>query len=235
MARGGGLDDAGARPHYHGHRERLRERFRDAGADALADYELLEMLLFRAASRADTKPIAKALLARFGSFAEVLSAPTERLVEVDGVGEKMASEIRLVHAAAQRLARADVRRRDAISSHEDLLAYCRATMAFAPREQFRVLFLDKRNHVLKDELLQEGTIDHTPVYPREVVRRALELGATALILMHNHPSGDATPSRADIAMTRQIVEAAKPLGIVIHDHVIVGRDGHTSLRASGDL
>src|SRR5262245_35351149 len=216
--------------HYHGHRERLRERFRDAGAEAVSDYELLELLLFRAIPRRDVKPLAKNLIATFGSFAEVISAPIARLAEVKGLGTIAITELQIVHAAASRLARGQVRKRPVLSSWSNVIDYCRTTMAFAEKEQFRVLFLDKRNQLIVDEVQQTGTVDHTPVYPREVVKRALELSATALILVHNHPSGDPTPSGADIEMTRTIVDVAKPLGIAVHDHIIVGRDGHASLK-----
>ena len=219
-----------APPHYHGHRERLRGRFRDAGSDALSDYELLELVLFRAIPQRDVKPLAKALIARFGSFAEVVAAPRARLKELKGVGEAVVDELKVVHAAAGRLARGQVRKQPVLSSWGNVLDYCRTAQAFADKEQFRVLFLDKRNQLIADELQQTGTVDHTPVYPREVVKRALELSATALILVHNHPSGDPTPSRADIQMTRAIVEIAKPLGISVHDHIIVGKDGHASFK-----
>jgi DNA repair protein RadC len=217
-------------PHYHGHRERLRERFLGAGSDALADYELLELVLFRALPRGDVKPLAKDLIARFGSFAEVVSALPERLAEIKGLGQAAITELKVVEAAAHRLARGQVHKRLVLSSWSSVLDYCRTAMAFADREQLRVLFLDKRNRLIADELQQEGTVDHTPVYPREVVKRALELSATAVILVHNHPGGDPTPSRADIEMTKQIVEIARGLGIEVHDHIIVGRDGHASLR-----
>ena len=221
---------AEAPPHYHGHRERLRERFRAAGAEALSDYELLEAVLFRAQPRRDVKPLAKALIATFGSFAEVISAPVARLAEVKGMGEASITEIKLVQAAAGRLLRGEVRKRPALSSWSAVLDYCRSAQAFAEKEQFRVLFVDKRNQLIADEVQQTGTVDHTPVYPREVVKRALELSATAIILVHNHPGGDPTPSRADIEMTRQIIEIARGLGIAVHDHIIVGRDGHASLK-----
>ncbi|GLS77235.1 DNA repair protein RadC [Oharaeibacter diazotrophicus] len=217
-------------PHYHGHRDRLRARFREAGADALPDYELLELVLFRSIPRQDVKPIAKALIARFGSFAEVLGASEARLRAVEGVGEATILDLRIVQAAGQRLARGSVMKRPVLSSWSAVLDYCRAAMAFEETEQFRILFLDKKNAVIADEVQQTGTVDHTPVYPREVVKRALELAATAIILVHNHPSGDPTPSRADVQMTKQIVDAAAPLGIVVHDHVIIGRDGHASLK-----
>lgn len=217
-------------PHYLGHRDRLRARFAHAGADALPDYELLELVLFRAIPRRDVKPLAKALIQRFGSFAEVVSAEPNRLAEVDGVSQGVISDLKLIEAAGHRLARGAIAARPLLSSWAALLEYCRATMAFSPREQFRVLFLDKRNHLLADEIQGHGTVDHTPVYPREVARRALELSATAIILAHNHPSGDPTPSAADIKMTREIIAILDPLGIIVHDHVILGRDGHASLK-----
>jgi DNA repair protein RadC len=217
-------------PHYHGHRDRLRTRFREAGADALADYELLELVLFRAIPRRDVKPLAKALLAQFGSFAEVVAAPRTRLEEFEGLGGAAIDEIKIVQAAANRFTRGEVKRKTVLSSWSSVLDYCRSAMAFSEREQFRILFLDKRNQLIADEVQATGTVDHTPVYPREVVKRALELSATAVVLVHNHPSGDPTPSRADIQMTKQIVEVAKPLGIEVHDHIIVGKEGHASLK-----
>jgi DNA repair protein RadC len=228
-----GFKDAAAKPHYLGHRERLRRRFRDAGADALPDYELLELILFRAVPRRDTKPLAKAILAQFGTFAEALNAPEERLKEVPGLGEAAITEIKLVRAAALRLVRGEVLERPVLASWSQVLDYCRASMGFEAKEQFRILFLDKRNQIIADEVQQKGTVDHTPVYVREVVKRALELSATAIVLVHNHPSGDPTPSRADIEMTKQIVSSAKNLGIVVHDHIIVGKQGHASFRGLG--
>jgi DNA repair protein RadC len=218
-------------PHYHGHRERLRERFLAGGNAAITDYELIELVLFRALPRRDVKPLAKDLIARFGSFAEVVSAPRERLAEIKGLGEAAITEIKVVEAAAHRLAHGQVQKRPVLSSWSSVLDYCRSAMAFADKEQFRVLFLDKRNRLIADEMQQKGTVDHTPVYPREVVKRALELAATAVILVHNHPSGDPSPSQADIAMTLEIIAVAKPLGIAVHDHIIVGKDGHASLKA----
>ena len=223
-------DRAEASPHYHGHRQRLRARFLQAGAEAVSDYELIELILFRAIPQRDLKPLAKNLLARFGSFAEVISAPVERLAEIKGLGEAAITELKVVQASASRLARGQLQRRPVLSSWSNVLDYCRTAMAFAEKEQFRILFLDKRNQLIADELQQTGTIDHAPVYPREVVKRALELSATAIILVHNHPSGDPTPSRADIDMTKAIVEVAKSLGIAVHDHIIVGKDGHASLK-----
>lgn len=217
-------------PHYFGHRQRLRERFRMAGPEAITDYELLELVLFRAIPQRDVKPLAKELIAKFGSFPEVVSAPPRRLAEHKGVGESVITELKIIHAAATRLARGELRKRPVLSSWSNVINYCRTTMAFADKEQFRVLFLDKRNQLIVDELQQVGTVDHTPVYPREVVKRALELSATALVLVHNHPSGDPTPSHADIQMTQTIIDVARPLGIAVHDHIIVGKEGHVSFK-----
>jgi DNA repair protein RadC len=227
-----GFGEAPIKPHFLGHRERLRERFHESGAQSLPDYELLEMILFRAVKRGDTKPLAKALIAKFGSFAEAVSAPRERLMEVDGVGDAVATEIMLIRAAALRLMKGEIRSRPPLDSWTAVLDYCRAAMAFNDKEQFRVLFLDKKNQLLADEVQQEGTVDHTPVYPREVMKRALELSSSAIILVHNHPSGDPTPSLADIDMTRKIIDAGLKLGIVVHDHVIIGRKSHTSFKGS---
>ena len=193
----------------------------------------MELILFRAVPRRDTKPLAKAILAQFGTFAEALNAPEERLKEVPGLGEAAITEIKLVRAAALRLVRGEVLERPVLGSWSQVLDYCRASMGFEAKEQFRILFLDKRNQIIADEVQQKGTVDHTPVYVREVVKRALELSATAIVLVHNHPSGDPTPSRADIEMTKQIVSSAKNLGIVVHDHIIVGKQGHASFRGLG--
>ena len=229
----GQLDDAGGVPHFHGHRDRLRARFRDGGGAALADYELLELALFRALPRRDTKPIAKALLKQFGTIAEVLAAPAARLKEIDGIGDAVVVELKLIRAFNERIAGDAVRKRPVLTSWSTLLDYCRTAMAFEDREQFRILFLDKKNGLIADEVQGLGTVDHTPVYPREVIRRALELSATAIILVDNHPSGDPTPSRADISMTETIVGVGKSLGIIVHDHLIIGRDGHASFRGLG--
>ena len=201
----------------------------------MPDYELLELVLFAAVPRRDVKPLAKALIARFGSFAEVIASPRERLIEVDGVSDGVAAQLKIVAAAALRLSRTQILGKPALTSWAALIDYCAAAMARSQREEFRVLFLDRRNVLIADEVQSTGTIDHTPVYPREIVKRALELGATAIILVHNHPSGDPAPSRADISMTREVVDAAKALKIVVHDHVIVGRKGHASLKALGLL
>ncbi len=220
-----------ARDDRHGHRDRLRHRFETGGDTALADYELLELILFRLIPRRDTKPIAKALLKRFGSLSGVLGAPANLLREVPGVGAGVATDLQVVAAINRRMQRADVIGRNVLDSWSAVLAYCQAAMAEQQREQFRILFLDKKNALIADEVQQSGTVDQPPVYPREVVRRALELSATAVILVHNHPSGDPTPSRADIAMTHKVVEACTPLAITVHDHIIIGRNGHASLKA----
>jgi DNA repair protein RadC len=237
-----GVGDAGrvfvgeaAEPHYLGHRDRLRERFLVGGADSLPDYELMELLLFAAIPRRDVKPLAKALIAKFGSFADVIAAPRERLLETEGIGEGVVTQLKIVEAAALRLSKTRLIGRPALSSWAALLDYCAAAMARASREEFRVLFLDRKNILIADEVQSAGTIDHTPVYPREIVKRALELGASAMILVHNHPSGDPTPSRADIEMTREIAAAAKPLKIAVHDHLVVGRSGHASFKSLGLL
>jgi len=221
--------------HASGHRERLRARFRKAGIDGVQDYELLELVLFRAIPRRDVKPLAKDLIAKFGGFAEVLAAPIERLVEVKGVSESVAQELKIVQAAAIKLTQERILKRPVISSWNDLLSYCRASMADEKIELFRIMFLDKKNILIADEVQQRGTIDHTPVYPREVVKRALELGASAIILVHNHPSGDPTPSTADVEMTKQIINAAKVLNIRVHDHLVIGHKHHASFKSLGLL
>ena len=216
--------------HYHGHRDRLRQRFKTKGSEALEDYELLELQLFRLIPRRDTKPIAKALLEKFGSLAQVFGAPAARLQEVKGIGESVAHDLKLVSHISQRMLKSELRDKQLLSSWTAVIDYCHSAMAFEEREQFRILFLDKKNVLIADEVQQTGTVDHTPVYPREVVKRALELSATAIILVHNHPSGDPTPSRADIDMTQLIMDTAKPLGITLHDHIIIGKDGHVSFK-----
>src|SRR3984885_3940758 len=218
------------RPHYHGHRERLRARLLQAGPEALPDYELLEFLLFAANPRGDTKPLAKALLKRFGGLAAVLGAAPESLAQVPGMGDASAAQLLAVRAAGLRLLRAEVAERPVIGSWQKLLDYCTAAAGFAESEEFRLLFLDRKNALIADERQQRGTVDHVPVYPREVVKRALDLGASAIILVHNHPSGDPTPSHADVQMTQQIIAVAQPLGISVHDHIVVGKEGHASLK-----
>lgn len=221
------------KPHYLGHRRRLRERFLKGGAEALGDYELLELVLFLAQPRRDVKPLAKRLLARFGGFAGVISARPEALREVPGLGEGGVAALKSVQAAALRLVREEVAERPVIGSWDKLLAYCRASMGREQIEQFRLLFLDRKNRLIADELQQTGTVDHAPVYPREVVKRALSLGASAIIMVHNHPSGDPTPSKGDIEMTREVAGACEKLGIELHDHVIIARGGHASLKSMG--
>lgn len=221
------------KPHYHGHRMRLRDRFANTGPEALADYEMLELLLFRAIPRRDVKGLSKTLINHFGGFAEVLGAAPERLAEQPGMSETSARELKIVHAASLRLLQAGLMNRPVVSSWSALLDYCRAALAQEEREQFRVLFLDRKNRLMGDEVQNRGTVDHTSVYPREVLRRALELGASAVILVHNHPSGDPTPSKSDIDMTREVITAAQALKISVHDHIIVGRKDVVSFKALG--
>jgi len=222
-------------PHYIGHRKRLKERFMKGGQGAIADYELIELLLFLAVPRRDVKPMAKALLERFDSFAEVISAEPARLKEVSGVSDNVVIAFKMIREGALKLSQEQILGKPVVSSWQALLDYCRASMAFHNKEQFRILFLNRKNILIADELQQEGTIDHTPVYPREVIKRALELGASALILVHNHPSGDPTPSRDDIEMTKEIDEAGKKLGVTMHDHVIVAKGSYSSFKALGLL
>jgi DNA repair protein RadC len=227
-------------PHYHGHRGRLQERLLQGGAEALPDYEILEILLAASNPRGDTKPLAKKLIDNFGgTLAGVLSADPEAIGTVEAEGRRLRSAgiamLKAVREAALRLGRSELSERDVINSWDRLIDYCNANIAHSKVEEFHLLFLDRKNALLKHIRQQRGTIDHTPVYTREVVKSALELGASALILVHNHPSGDPTPSQADIAVTRDIVKAAKPLGVTVHDHLIIGRGRHTSLRDMGLL
>ena len=223
------------KPHYHGHRQRLRERLIDKGGETLADYEVLECLLFAGQPRGDVKPLAKALIQQFGSLGAVLAAEPRALSQVTGVGAASVAALKATEEAAKRLTREELIERPVLSSWDKLLAYCRTIIGREEVERFHLLFLDRKNQLIADETQQRGTVDHTPVYTREVVKRALELGASALILVHNHPSGDTTPSRADIAMTQEIVEAARKLGIAVHDHVIISKSGHNSFRSLGLL
>lgn len=222
-------------PDHSGHRERLRQRFLAGGPDALPDYELLELLLFYAIPRRDTKPLAKRLIKRFGSLAGALAAPVPALVAESDVKSNVAILLKAVEAAAIRAAREQVLNQPVLSSWDKVLDYCRASMAHDSVEQFRLLFLDSKNKIIGDEVQQRGTVNHTPVYPREVVKRALELGATAIIMVHNHPSGDPSPSKADIEMTRAVADVAAKLGITVHDHIVIARAGHASLRSMGLL
>lgn len=224
-----------AAPDHAKHRERLRERFDRAGAAALADYEMLELVLFRAIPRRDVKPLAKLLLREFGDFNHVVSATTARLVKVEGMGEAAARELKIVEAAAHRLAQARVLGREALSSWAALMSYCKTVMAHREIEEFRILFLDRKNVLIADEAQARGTVDHVPVYPREVAKRALELNASAMIMVHNHPSGDPTPSPADIEMTGRIAAALEAVGVTLHDHVVIGKETDASFRALGLL
>ena len=228
-------DAAPAKPDHLGHRQRLRARFLAGGADALADYEMLEMILCLAIPQRDVKPLARKLLARFGGLAETLTADAETLMTVAGIKENAATAIKIVQAAAERLAREQVMDRPVLSSWDKLLDYLRIAQGHNMTESFRLLFLDRKNVLIADEGQQSGTVDHTPVYPREVVKRALDLNASALIMVHNHPSGDPAPSRADIEMTRQVRDALRAVGIALHDHLVIGRRGHSSFKAMGLL
>src|SRR5262252_2690901 len=221
-------------PHYYGHRERLRQRLVSAGAETLPDYELVEVILFASNPRADVKPLAKDLLDRFGGIAALLSADPSALASA-GLGLAGIAALKAVREAALRLMRSELQERPVVGSWDKLIDYCNAQIAHNKVEEFHILFLDRKNVLIKHERQQRGTVDHTPVYPREVVKRALELQASALILVHNHPSGDPTPSKADIAVTKDIVKAAQPLGLTVHDHLIIGRGRHTSLRDLGLL
>jgi DNA repair protein RadC len=226
-------ENANVQLHHVGHRDRLRERFANAGPDALQDYELLELILFSVIPRKDTKPLAKILLGRFGGLLGVMSASVDELKNIDGLSDSSAVQLKAFHALTQRMLLEEIRQKPILNSWQKLLDYCRISMAHEPREQFRIVYLDRKNQLIKEEIKQVGTIDHVQVYPREVVKRAIELSASAIILVHNHPSGDPTPSQADIAMTKEMVAAAKTLDITVHDHIIIGRDGHSSFRALG--
>ena len=222
-------------PHHHGHRQRLRKRFMDTGGEGMPDYELLEMLLAQSIPRRDVKPLAKTLIDRFGSFAGVIAADPIQLAAVKGMGEAAVAGLKVVRAASVRLLQLQVEGQNAINSWDRLIEYLTAAMAHERVEQLRLLFLDRKNVLIADEVQQRGTVDHTPLYTREVVKRALELGATALIIVHNHPSGDATPSDGDVAMTREVKDALENIGITLHDHIVIGRNGHESFRARGLL
>jgi DNA repair protein RadC len=217
------------------HRQRLRARFMQGGADPLPDYELLELVLFRAIPRRDVKPLANALMERFGDFNRVVTAPEARLRDIAGVGDAVIVELKIIEAAAHRMARSKIMQQHVVSSWDALLDYCHTVMAHRETEQFRVLYLDRKNVIIADEEQAKGTVDHVPVYPREVAKRALELNASALILVHNHPSGDPTPSQADIDMTGQVLAACAALGMTLHDHLIIGKSTELSFRSEGYL
>lgn len=227
------METSKPKPHYHGHRDRLRARFAQKGADSLADYELLELYLFRSIPRRDVKPIAKELIAKFGNFAEVIAAPIEQLTEIKGVSEKVALDLKILRAAATKLGQESILGRPILSSWSALLDYCRSAMQFEATEQFRVLFLDRKNRLIADEVLGQGTVDRAPVYPREILKRALAHESTAIILTHNHPSGDPTPSQSDIDITKEIVQACKPIRVAVHDHLIIGRNDIVSFKTLG--
>lgn len=218
-----------------GHRKRLRARFLVGGAEPLPDYELLELFLFRCLRNGDVKPLAHRLIDTFGDFNRVLSAPMERLTEVEGIGPEIALDLKLIEAATHRMSQGRVLKRPVISSWNALLDYCRVTMSHRETEVFRILFLDRKNVLIADEIQGKGTVDHVPVYPREVIKRALDLNASALILVHNHPSGDPTPSTADIAMTEDILRACEVVGVTVHDHLIIGKSREVSFKSEGYL
>lgn len=220
-------------PHYHGHRDRLRARFLENGPEALQDYELLELVLFMAIPRRDVKPLAKDLLKKFGDLPSLMNAPVEELLKIEGVSENTATAIKAITATANRMMKRELMAKPILNSWSRLMDYCVSTMAHETREHFRIIFLNKKNEMIADEIQGSGTVDHTPAYPREIMKRALELGATALILLHNHPSGDPKPSQADIDMTKLIIRAAEPFEITIHDHVIISRNGYTSFKNLG--
>lgn len=223
-----------SKPHYFGHRERLRDRFLRVGKDAFADYELLELILFRAIPKGDVKPLAKSILEHFdGDFNSALTAPANELLKIDGVGPAIVGEMKIVEAVAQRLAQSRVLHKNAVSSWDELMHYCKSVMAHREIEQFRVLFLDRKNFLIADEEQGRGTVDHVPVYPREVVKRGLELNASAIILLHNHPSGDPSPSQADLDITNQIIQACDSVNIEVFDHVVIGKGEDFSFRANG--
>lgn len=230
---GGTLPKAEKKPHYSGHRDRLRERFLHGGIDALAEYELLELILFMAIPRRDVKPLAKELINKFGNFASIINAPDSELRKITGLSDGSITALKIIKASSHFLLSQELKGQPVINNWDKLIKYCTVTMAHETREHFRLLFLNRKNELIADEIQQSGTIDHTPAYPREIMKRALELGATAIILVHNHPSGDPNPSQGDIEMTKNIIEAGKPFSIVIHDHVIVSRNGHKSFRALG--
>ncbi|MBT5039193.1 MAG: DNA repair protein RadC [Rhodospirillaceae bacterium] len=221
--------------HYIGHRKRLRERFAKSGADGLADYELIELLLFGALPRSDTKPLAKRLCDRFGSISAILAAEPRALAEVEGAGKAVIHSLKLAEAVSLRALRDQVVERPVIATWNSLLDYCKAKLAHQMNEQFNILFLDNNNSLIADETQQKGTVNHVPLYPREVIKRALELNASAIILVHNHPSGDPSPSPADIEMTEEVCEAGQKLGVTLHDHLIFSRTGHSSFKSMGLL
>ena len=232
IVEGDGADDSAAQKLYHaGHRGRLRQRLLASGKGELPDYEILEMVLFSSHPRGDVKPLAKELIKRFGSLAKVLNASSENLISVKGVNESAAAQFRAVQEAAERLLKGDVLEKPILQSWKALIDYCRASMGYLKKEQFRILFLDRKNMLISDELQEAGTVDQTPVYPREIVKRALQLEASSVIMVHNHPSGDLAPSKADVTVTKKVEVALGTVGVVLHDHVIVSSKGHYSFKS----
>ncbi len=221
------------KPHYSGHRDRLRERFVQSGSDALQDYELLELVLFMAIPRRDVKPLAKALLTHFGGLSEILNAEQEELKKVDGISDTTATALKSITALSHRAMKQEIMKKPVLNNWTRLIDYCHSTMAHEKKEHFRILFLNKKNELIADEVQQTGTVDHTPAYPREIIKRTLEVGATALILVHNHPSGDSKPSQADIDVTNQIIRAAEPFKIAIHDHIVISKNDYSSFKNMG--
>ncbi len=228
-------DQAEAVPDYLGHRARLKQRFLKSGADALADYELIELLLFLAVRRRDVRPLAKALLRRFGSFAGVVNAPAGQIKEIDGLGDSAVIALRTAQATAVHLLRSELKGRPVLGAWNKVIDYLKADMAWRAEENVRVLYMNQKNVLIADELLHQGTVNQAAVYPREIAKRALELRATAAILVHNHPSGDATPSATDVDLTRVVRDALKAVGVALHDHIVVARDGTASLRDLGKM
>lgn len=227
------LDQLSENHKNKGHRQRLKDRFRKGGEMALADYEMLELLLYTAIPRRDVKPLAKTLIDLFGTYAEVISASPERLAEVNGIGDNVITTLKLIEASAQKLAQGVILDQPILSNWQSLIDYCRIKLAHKKKEEFHILFLDRKNRLIADEMQQKGSIDHTPVYPREVIKRALELQSTAIILVHNHPSGDPSPSADDLEMTKRIARAGEELNIRLHDHLIISKSGHTSFKTMG--
>ncbi len=221
--------------HYIGHRQRLKNKFIERGADSLADYEILELYLFRTLPRRDIKPLAKILIEEYGNLSAIISTPYEKLIKTKGIGERTALDLKILQATSLRSSQSALLKKPILASWSALLNYCKSAMQHEAREQFRCLFLDKKNCLIKDEIMSIGTVDHTAVYPREIARKALEYHATAFIMVHNHPSGDVTPSRPDIIMTKKIVEASKALNIIVHDHLIIGKESVASFKTLGLL
>jgi len=220
------------KPHYYGHRDRLKKKFRENGGDSLSDYELLELVLFQTIPRKDVKPLAKKMILRFGSFAEVISAPIGLLEKMEGISSNTAISLKTIQASSIKLSQEKVLNKKILSNWEQVLDYCHSVMAWEKDEHFRVLYLNKKNILIGDELQGKGTIDHTPVYPREIVKKALDFGATAVILVHNHPSGNSEPSRADIVMTKEIKKTLSGVSIILHDHIIISSSGHYSFKTN---